>query len=534
MASEIEPTGGRGGEESRRGGLFQGMSFWLSHNVPQRSRFKELIQKNGGNVRLCEKDADVQLVDHKRKDLPSNVHSYQFIEKSIQKGKLEDLKDYIAGPSAPRPVGATNIQPRAHRRAYTIEDDQILWDYMQPYERDPSARIQGNRIYQELAAKYPQHTYQSWRDRYLKRLRGRTRPGGMAESTSARNGDEQASRELTSAAGTAGPAVVIVQKKLPAQAPTPQDRKRKRSPVSPAPDTLASNDTSRIQQERATAPHTEAPLSPHTFIHRRDASHHGSLASPKKARTAAGPAKPNIEKAMSRRPVEGSSPVPPEVLTQTAEDASQRELPWTPKRARTTAQQPSHTQQGRAIHQDQEVPIPPDSLIQKGPSHHEITRSPKRTQTETEPTAPTPGKTAPEGPSEEADAGLNDLLELPFFPGSPEPEEATPDKDIDAWIDEHLDAGMGTLEQIIEALRCTSMDPELAEEVLKSLVAGKGIPADMRGVWTAQDDRCVEAQDTRDIQRVLEKHGSDLFNYRWEYLNMARAEGLEGPPAIEA
>lgn len=30
--------------ETGQGGLFQGMSFWLSHNVPQRSRFKEQIQ----------------------------------------------------------------------------------------------------------------------------------------------------------------------------------------------------------------------------------------------------------------------------------------------------------------------------------------------------------------------------------------------------------------------------------------------------------------------------------------------------------
>jgi len=26
------------------GTLFEGMKFWLSHNVPQRNRFKELIQ----------------------------------------------------------------------------------------------------------------------------------------------------------------------------------------------------------------------------------------------------------------------------------------------------------------------------------------------------------------------------------------------------------------------------------------------------------------------------------------------------------
>jgi telomeric repeat-binding factor 2-interacting protein 1 len=31
-------------EEDGHDGLFQGMSFWLSENVPQKRRFRELIQ----------------------------------------------------------------------------------------------------------------------------------------------------------------------------------------------------------------------------------------------------------------------------------------------------------------------------------------------------------------------------------------------------------------------------------------------------------------------------------------------------------
>jgi len=35
-----------GGEEAANGqaSLFEGMSFWLSQNVPQKSRFRELVQ----------------------------------------------------------------------------------------------------------------------------------------------------------------------------------------------------------------------------------------------------------------------------------------------------------------------------------------------------------------------------------------------------------------------------------------------------------------------------------------------------------
>src|SRR5699024_5005588 len=73
------------------------------------------------------------------------------------------------------------------------------------------------------------------------------------------------------------------------------------------------------------------------------------------------------------------------------------------------------------------------------------------------------------------------FLELPFLPSSPEPAEETPTQDIDAWIDHRLQTGKAkTVDQVVAALRCTSMDPTLADQVLQYLVSGKGIPADIR------------------------------------------------------
>lgn len=72
--------------------LFHGAKFWLSLNVPQRPRFKEMIkvsvtspasvviiqlrllQDHGGIIVLRQKDADVQLVDHKMKSLPPETY----------------------------------------------------------------------------------------------------------------------------------------------------------------------------------------------------------------------------------------------------------------------------------------------------------------------------------------------------------------------------------------------------------------------------------------------------------------------------
>ena len=119
------------------------------------------------------------------------------------------------------------------------------------------------------------------------------------------------------------------------------------------------------------------------------------------------------------------------------------------------------------------------------------------------------------------------LTELPFYhPASPaEPEERG---DVDTWIDSRVKSGKADSEaQVLEALRCTSMNPYLADQVLLDLVAGKGIPKDTAGVWTSEDDERIEGEDAGEIERALNKHGEEYFNARWEYLSIKRAADLD-------
>lgn len=179
--------------------------------------------------------------------------------------------------------------------------------------------------------------------------------------------------------------------------------------------------------------------------------------------------------------------------------------------------------------QPPEVVVPHESLVEKRKSpRREEPPSPKKAKITTQQNTETPVNQESAGGTS---IGIDNLfLELPFLPPSPAAgEEEAPEQDIESWIDNRLREGKGDEAQIIEALRCTSMDPTLADKVLDSIAAGNSIPADVRGVWTAEDDRSLEAQDTREIQRLMDKHGSVYFEYRWEYLNMARAEGLENP-----
>ena len=65
----------------------------------------------------------------------------------------------------------------------------------------------------------------------------------------------------------------------------------------------------------------------------------------------------------------------------------------------------------------------------------------------------------------------------------------------------------------------------LADVVLAKLEENGELPADVRGVWTGEDDRALESADARDVQRVLKKHGQEGFEGRWRFLRNWRGEG---------
>lgn len=123
------------------------------------------------------------------------------------------------------------------------------------------------------------------------------------------------------------------------------------------------------------------------------------------------------------------------------------------------------------------------------------------------------------------------FLELPYPPSSPEPDDGEESDesdlpDVDGWIDAQLARGKADESTIIAALHSASMDQELAGQALEHWDPTKGLPDDMPGIWSTEDDKCLEGEDARAIQRVLTKHGQDASNTRWEYLRMARERGV--------
>ena len=78
-------------------------------------------------------------------------HSYQYIEKSVRNGKLENLDDHQVGPPAGtvRPVGAIDQPAKSTRVPFTAEDDRILYEWCVENERN-GERMAGNEVYKQL------------------------------------------------------------------------------------------------------------------------------------------------------------------------------------------------------------------------------------------------------------------------------------------------------------------------------------------------------------------------------------------------
>ena len=172
-AAAEEGSGSAAANDGNEGGarLFSGIKLWFSRAVPQREWLIQNAQLNGAEIVPLEKQADILLVDHARKNQPPGTTSYLFVLRSIQKGELEDLDDHAVGTTTrvARPVGSVTTAPKGGRNPFTDAEDQFLWDMVQPY-RAKGGTWKGNKIYEQIEEMNPRHTFQSWRDRYIKHV----------------------------------------------------------------------------------------------------------------------------------------------------------------------------------------------------------------------------------------------------------------------------------------------------------------------------------------------------------------------------
>ncbi|KAJ9319956.1 hypothetical protein DTO027B5_9068 [Paecilomyces variotii] len=502
--------------DGRPGTLFEGKKFWLSYNVPQRSRFRELIQWNGGFVVPLEKDADVKLVDYVKRDAPPDSFSYQYIERCIRAGHHVSLEAHRVGPAQPksRPTGASHIPPRAHRKQFTKEDDEILLAWVQDSVAKGLATA-GNKIYETLAQQHPQHTSQSWRNRYVKNFRGQGLSTALSSGTKRVSTSEDANRTTSSES-----------------APMREQSESSRSgEVSKSPRGEAAQEGSHSAPKPARSRHLNpSQHAPSTPV---DQQEQVPLRSPYHTPTL--PQRPPGHGQEPPRAVRSGMVTNPNGVGQRTQQDATRIEEQVRKRRRIsldipTFDQDHHQPERKRRVTDYDPRLLPSTPIQPPVEAEKAEERPAPDTTDDETQSEDRFETAPQFDTQRPSQPDDNLLrELPFLPSSPSEEEETQERqeevinEIDQWIKARVRTGKAQNEQQVkEALRCTTMSPDLADVVLKYLVKGKGIPQNMRGVWTPEDDSRLQNSNAREMERSIEKHGMELAKMRKKYLRMAQ------------
>lgn len=107
-----------------------------------------ILQNNGGTVVPLEKNADILIADHARKDVPAGSYSWKFITESVENGIIQIKDRYRIGrdPDLPRPAGGGVRGTKSTRTPFTIDDDAGLAKWVLAHTVDRT----GNKIFQEF------------------------------------------------------------------------------------------------------------------------------------------------------------------------------------------------------------------------------------------------------------------------------------------------------------------------------------------------------------------------------------------------
>ncbi|KAI9858684.1 MAG: hypothetical protein M1813_007316 [Trichoglossum hirsutum] len=552
------------------GGLFAGKKFWFSQKLPQRSHFIGLVKANGGEVVPLEQHADIKIVDPLfKKNIPPGSYSYTYIEKSVRDGELQDLEEHKAGPEAITSRLVASQRPaKGTRLSYSTEDDRCLYDWVTSHERS-GGKILGNLIYQQLEQINPRHPWQSWRDRWVKVLSQRPVPPQFPANPPTppveKSPDQTAGKQVrvegyelekpVERGGETAVGGVEPSKELDASG----QQIPKKNPLLPSitlEDSeervlVVSRERQCSEELRSTSTATIITVADMTSVKRKrvDGDEDAELTA-RPTPQAAKRTRPQRKRDDDNREIPSTPELgpssPPQVpaLPEAVED-QESESETLPRLSQVishslTEEDPNtqlHEQESQSLAGDPiqaidfELAEPeggwdkilPDDSAAALPSEIELPTRPSHAQ-DTQALLHGPTQTLdfelaePEGGWDEV-LPEHTLLQLPARSTSQPLSQNTIDmeKQLGAWIDARVAAGASE-DDVLLALKCSSMHTGLAELVLKSLASDEGVPEDVRGIWTEREDEALKGGDGRAIKMLEEKHGKEAFQMRWSFL----------------
>ncbi|XP_059856119.1 telomeric repeat-binding factor 2-interacting protein 1 isoform X2 [Delphinus delphis] len=164
------------------------MSFYVRPS-PAKRRLSTLILHGGGTLCRVQEPGAVLLAQpgEAAAEASGDFISTQYILDCVERNERLELEAYRLGPAlgadqAPETKpgaqagGAAStepeLQPHAGRIVFTDADDVAILTYVKEHARSPSS-VTGNALWKAMEkSSLTQHSWQSMKDRYLKRLRG--------------------------------------------------------------------------------------------------------------------------------------------------------------------------------------------------------------------------------------------------------------------------------------------------------------------------------------------------------------------------
>ncbi|KAG0040696.1 hypothetical protein BGZ82_011234 [Podila clonocystis] len=148
------------------------LKICITRLTPDREDLKMLIHIHGGNVTEHEKMAYIRLAPPGYR-YAEQLYSTDWIRDCIRKGHLITLHEATQYK--------LKLAHKPDRTPFTVDDDKLVKRFVAE-KTAAGAKINGKKIYQELADAHPRHSMESWRTRAVKVLKLTENPSPYAAS----------------------------------------------------------------------------------------------------------------------------------------------------------------------------------------------------------------------------------------------------------------------------------------------------------------------------------------------------------------
>ncbi|KAG0333316.1 hypothetical protein BG000_009266 [Podila horticola] len=153
------------------------LKICITRLTPDREDLKTLIHIHGGNVTEHEKMAYIRLAPPGYR-YAEQLYSTDWVRDCITKGHLIALHEATKYK--------LKLAHKLDKTPFTVDDDKLLKRFVAE-KTAAGAKINGKKMYQELADAHPRHSMESWRTRAVKVLRLTENPSPYAASKALRD-----------------------------------------------------------------------------------------------------------------------------------------------------------------------------------------------------------------------------------------------------------------------------------------------------------------------------------------------------------